>query len=434
VLIPRPALAAAAAALREAPGGRRVAVVDADLDPLDLVRAGAGAFAASAYFSGPGGLALGGLGTAWSASASGPGRFAALDAALAEALPPGLPAFIGFAFASDGRASPDWEGFPAAAALLPQVAAVRREGRTRLVVALPPGASPGTVLAAAGTLRVPAAPWAPEAAGTEEVPPVGEWRRRVSAAAASAASEGPAKVVLARSLRVALDRPAEPFDLVALLRERYPSCYLYGWQMGPAALVGASPELLVSREGARFQCRPLAGSAPRGQDPEADRRLGRALLRSTKEAAEHALVAEAVAAALRPLAGSLEVPPGPVLDRLPGVQHLATPISGTTTARLLALAEALHPTPAVAGVPRDRALAAIAAAEVFPRGWYAGGVGWADAGGDGEVAVALRGALIRHDQATLYAGAGIVAGSDPAAEAAETGLKLEAVLGLFGRA
>jgi isochorismate synthase EntC len=114
------------------------------------------------------------------------------------------------------------------------------------------------------------------------------------------------------------------------------------------------------------------------------------------------------------------------------VQHLATPLGGITASRLLALAGALHPTPAVGGVPRDTALAVIDAVEGFDRGWYAGGVGWADASGDGEVALALRGALLRYDEAILYAGAGIVAGSEPGAEAAETDLKLAGMLGLFG--
>jgi isochorismate synthase len=265
-----------------------------------------------------------------------------------------------------------------------------------------------------------------------EVPPVEEWQRKVAALAAAARRGGPAKVVLARALQVALERPPEPFDLVALLRERFPAAFVYGWQTGPAALVGASPELLVSRRGERFACRPLAGSTARGADLEADRRLGEALLASAKDRAEHAFVVEAITAALRPLAASLEVPDGPVLDRHPGVQHLATPLAGTTGARLLRLVEALHPTPAVGGVPPLPALAAIAGVEGFDRGWYAGGVGWADGAGDGEVALALRGALVRHDQATLYAGAGIVAESDPAAETAETGLKLGAMLGLFG--
>lgn len=431
MLIPRSALAEAAAALQAAPGGLRLVSVAVDLDPLDLVRAGAGAYAAAAYFSSPDGVALGGLGTAWTAEAAGPERFTTLDAALRKGLPAGAEAFIGFAFAAGSPASPDWEGFPGAAVRLPQITAVRRAGATRLVLAVPPGGNPAAVLTAAGTLRLPGAAEAPAAVGSRALPGLGDWRARVGAAAAAAGAGGPAKVVLARSLRVALERPVDPFDLVALLRDRSPAAYAYGWQAGPAALVGASPELLVSRSGERFACRPLAGSAARGESPEDDRRRGEALLASAKDRAEHAFVVEAITAALRPLVSSLEMPAGPVLDRLPGVQHLATPLGGVTASRLLALVEALHPTPAVGGVPRDAALAAISSAEGFDRGWYAGGVGWADASGDGEVALALRGALVRHDEATLYAGAGIVAGSDPAAEAAETDLKLAGMLGLF---
>ncbi|MFH1329355.1 MAG: isochorismate synthase [Actinomycetota bacterium] len=434
MLIPRPVLAEVAAAWREGPGGLRVAAVEVDLDPLDLVRAGAGAFGACAYFSGPGGTAFGGLGTAWEAAAAGPGRFGAIDAALRAALPESVEAFVGFAFAAGGPVSPDWEGFPAAAALLPQIGVARRGGRACLTVALPPGANPAVVLAAAATLRPPGEPEAAGVASTRAVPPVGEWRKKVLAVVAAIGAGGPAKVVLARSLRVTLERAPEPFDLVALLRERFPGCYPYGWQAGPAALVGASPELLVARSGEAFTCRPLAGSAPRGVDPEADRLLGEALLAGPKERAEHAFVVEAITSALFPHAAALEVPAGPVLDRLAGVQHLATPIAGRTGSRLLALVEALHPTPAVGGVPREAALDRIAAVEGVDRGWYSGGVGWADAAGDGEVALALRGALLRGDEATLYAGAGIVAGSDPAAEAAETDLKLGAMLDLFGAA
>ena len=432
MLIPRPALAEAAAALRQSPDGLRVASVEVELDPLDLVRAGAGAFGASAFFASPGGT----RGAGWASPGRPPPRARRAwppSTPRLQVLPAGAEAFLGFSFVEEGPTSPEWEGFPAAAVRLPQIGAVRREGHTRLTLAVPPGANPAAVLAAASTLRFPAPPEAPAAVSLREAPPGEEWQRKVAAVVAALGRGGPAKVVLARTLQVALEQPPEPFDLVALLWERFPAAYAYGWQAGPAALVGASPELLVARRGRRFACRPLAGSAGRGADPEADRRLGAALLGSTKDLAEHAFVVEAVIAALRPLADSLEVPAGPILDRLPGVQHLATPLAGTTTARLLALAGALHPTPAVGGVPRDAALTAIAVAEGFDRGWYAGGVGWGEAGGDGEVALALRGALVRYDLATLYAGAGILAGSDPAAEAAETRLKLGAMLGLFGR-
>jgi len=409
-----------------------VATVEVDLDPLDLVRAGAGAFGAAAYFSAPRGRVLSGLGTAWAAEASGPERFGAVDTALRTNLPEGIPVFCGFAFSPASPIAPEWQGFPAAVVLLPQIAAGRDGRGSRLTVAVPPGASPGAVLAAAATLRRPAEPVAPAAAGVRAVPPVGEWRQRVRAAAAAAGVGGPAKVVLARSLRVALDHPAEPFDLVALLGARFPEAYAYGWQAGGAALVGASPELLVSREGDRLACFPLAGSAARGEDAAADRRRGEALLASPKNRAEHALVVEAIDAALRPRSLTLEVPSQPVLHRLAGVQHLATPITGTTSARLLDLVAALHPTPAVGGVPTEAALGVISAVEGFDRGWYGGGIGWTNAAGQGEVAVALRGALVRSDEARLYAGAGILAGSDPDEEVEETDLKLGAALGVFG--
>jgi len=433
VLIPRPALAELEAALRTPGGALRAAVVEQDVDPLDLVRAGAESFASAVFFAGPEGQAVGGLGVAWSAEGAGAGRFGVLDEALRSAVPDGMAAVLGFAFAPDGSSSPEWDGFPAAAAVVPQIAVWRRDGSSRLCVTVPAGGSPAGVLAAAGMLRRPGPPEVPSSVGPPRpVPPVAEWVGRVREAVAAIGSGGPAKVVLARAQRVALGRAAGPFDVVAVLRDRFPDCYVYGWQTGPAALVGASPELLVSRAGERFAARPLAGSARRGADPEEDRRLGDRLLADPKERAEHAFVAEEVASRLAPLAEAMEPPAGPRLQRLAGVQHLATLIGGTTRARLLALVEALHPTAAVAGVPRPEALAYIDRVEGIDRGWYAGGVGWAEPGGDGEVAVALRCALLRGEEALVYAGAGIVAGSDPEAEAAETELKMGPLLGVFG--
>jgi isochorismate synthase len=433
VLIPRPALAELGAALRALPDGLRVAAVEVEIDPLDLVRAGGGAFASATFYSSPGGRAVGGLGAAWAATSSGPERFAVLDRGLRRAVPAGVEALIGFAFAPGGPESPDWEGFPAASVVVPQIAVSRDGGRSRLRVAVPAGANPAQTLAAAATLRLPGVPGAPAAAGVARaVPPVGEWIDRVAEAVAVIRGGGPSKVVLARALRVGLERPADPFDLVALLRDRCPGCHAYGWQAGAAAFIGASPELLISKAGERFEARPLAGSAPRGDDAEADRRLGDRLLASSKDRAEHAFVVDEVVAALAPFADTMDRPPGPCLEQVTGVQHLATPVGGTTGSRLLALVEALHPTAAVGGVPRAEALEYIAEVEGLDRGWYAGGVGWAEPGGDGEVAVALRCVLLRGEEALLYAGAGIVAGSDPGAELAETDLKMGPTLGLFG--
>lgn len=409
-----------------------MAAVELDVDPLDLVRAGAAAFGSAVFFSSPAGRAVGGLGVSWSVQAAGPERFSLLDRALRRSVPDGAEAVLGFAFAPGGPHSPEWDGFPAATAMVPQIAVWQRGGRPWLCLAVPAGASPAAVLATAAMLRRPGPPEVPGSAEpSRAVPPVGEWVDRVTEAVAAIRSGGVAKVVLARARRLVLERAADPFDLVAVLRDRCPGCYAYGWQVGTASLVGASPELLVSRAGEWFEARPLAGSAPRGADPEEDRRLGDRLLSSPKERAEHAFAVEEVASHLAPFAETMERPPGPRLERLTGVQHLATPIGGTTGARLLALVEALHPTAAVGGAPRREALAYIDRVEGMDRGWYAGGVGWAEPGGDGEVAVALRCALLRGEEALVYAGAGIVAGSDPAAEAAETDLKMGALLGVF---
>jgi isochorismate synthase len=432
VLIPRSALGELEAALRASSGGLRVAAVDADVDPLELARAGAGAFGSAVFFSSPAGQAVGGLGVSWAAEAAGWRRFVLLDRALRDSAPAGVQAVLGFSFTPDRPGSPEWAGFPAATVVVPQIAVWQREGRSRLSVAVPAGVNPAAVLATAAMLRRAAPPEVPEAAeASRPVLPTGDWVGRVARTVAAIRSGGPAKVVLARARRVLLERAAEPFDVVAALRERCPDCYAYGWRVGGAALVGASPELLVSRWGGRFETRPLAGSAPRGADPEGDRRLGDGLAADAKERAEHAFVVEEVAAHLAALADTIDRPPGPRLERFAGVQHLATPIGGTTRARLLELVGVLHPTAAVGGVPRSRALAYIDEVEGMDRGWYAGGVGWAGPGGDGEVAVALRCALLRGEEALVYAGAGIVAGSDPAAEAAETDLKMGSLLEVF---
>jgi isochorismate synthase EntC len=176
----------------------------------------------------------------------------------------------------------------------------------------------------------------------------------------------------------------------------------------------------------------LAGSAPRGRTPAEDERLARALRESKKEQAEHDVVRRAVLEALAPVCESLDAPEAPGLLRLDGIQHLHTPVTGELRAgadgELLALAGRLHPTPAVGGAPSAAARAFLADHEGLDRGGYAGGVGWLGASGDGELMVALRCALLEGRRATLLAGAGIVAGSDPDAELAETCLKLRAAL------
>ena len=239
------------------------------------------------------------------------------------------------------------------------------------------------------------------------------------------------KVVLAR--RVLADLPVgfDPLDLLERLRDRHPGCYRTYFDFGlGGAYIGASPERLVTLRGVRVWSDAIAGTAVRPADPAAEREAIEALRASAKERNEHELVVRHIREALEPLANELNVEAEPDAQRLRGLLHLRTRITGKMPkgSHILPLAERLHPTPAVAGTPRDAALAWIAAREPGDRGWYAGPVGWMTAGGDGDFAVGLRGAFITGRRALVAAGAGIVPGSVPALEWKETEGKLSAML------
>ena len=239
------------------------------------------------------------------------------------------------------------------------------------------------------------------------------------------------KVVLARTIEVEAGRRLDPRLLAHRLRAVNPDAYTFAFPTDRGPLVGASPELLVSRIGREVRSNPLAGSAPRSGDPEEDRANADGLAASAKNREEHALVVDAVAQTLRPVCESLAWDPAPVLLETPNVWHLSTRFRGILrdpAPTVLDLVAALHPTPAVGGTPTGAALSAIGELEPFDRGYYAGPVGWVDGDGDGEWAIALRCALLEGSCATLFAGAGIVADSEPAAEVDETARKFRAFL------
>jgi menaquinone-specific isochorismate synthase len=252
------------------------------------------------------------------------------------------------------------------------------------------------------------------------------WTAAVEEALARIGDGRLAKVVLAREVTVDLRRPLEVATVVGKLRRQQPSCFTYA----AGAYVGSSPELLARRRGRDLVSRPMAGTVAQGGSAVDDRRLVAAMAASAKEQTEHRLVVDDVRAKLRLIGAHAPEARGPEVVRLSTVAHLAT----TVACRLrdpamsaLEVAAFLHPTPAVAGVPGAAAMAAIAELEGFDRGLYAGPVGWVDARGDGDWAVALRGATLDGSRARLVAGAGIVAGSDPAAEWDETEAKLAAM-------
>ncbi len=253
-----------------------------------------------------------------------------------------------------------------------------------------------------------------------------EWRAAVEAILRAVRSGRLDKAVLAREVIVRADRPFARAAVLARLAARSAGSYLYA----SGGFVGASPELLVTRRGRVASSRPLAGTVPRGATPAEEARRQAWLRSSAKEALEHRLVVEAVAGALAKAAERIEVAATGVV-RLPTVSHLATAITaglGEAAPSALDLVALLHPTPAVAGTPREAALGLLAALEPAGRGLYGGPVGWMDAAGDGEWAVALRCASLAGPRARLLAGAGIVAGSDPDAEWDETASKLQAML------
>jgi isochorismate synthase len=261
------------------------------------------------------------------------------------------------------------------------------------------------------------------------------WMRSVARLRRRMSAGDVAKVVLAREVTLRADRAFDDAAALARLREGYPNCTIFAWRRGGATFMGASPERLVRLEGRTVRTACLAGSTKRGATPMEDAELAAALLADRKERREHELVVGAVTDALAPICERVEAPREPAVAQMPNVQHLCTPVTATLRdgESALDVAQRLHPTPAVGGVPRDAALRLIGQEEPFDRGWYAGVVGWTDASEDGDFAVAIRSALVRGDEARLYAGCGIVAESDPAREHDESTMKLRPMLWSLGQ-
>jgi isochorismate synthase len=362
-----------------------------------------------------------------------------------EALPPGAgPVWVGgFAFDPRGGAAPQWSSFPPALMVMPEVALCRADDVCHLTVSavVGPGDEPDAARARVerrlATLATPPLPLAdPHPTGVVRIRSVTSPKRHEAAVAAAVERIRAGqleKVVLAREVAVEAPAAHDPAATFGALRDLFPSCFCFLMGTPEAAFLGASPELLVRRRGATAATVALAGSTRRSADPAVDDHLGEQLRRSSKEREEHAIVARGIERVLRPRSVWVEAASDPTLIKVMNIQHLGTPLHAQLSdpVPVLELAGLLHPTPAVGGEPRDAALATIAELEAMDRGWYAGPVGWMDAAEDGELCVALRSALLRDRTAHLYAGGGIVAGSDPAAELAETEIKLEALLPLL---
>jgi len=397
-------------------------------------------------------MAIAGAEAVLAFSASGPARFSAcqrfIDDTLARTLAVGDLAapfagphfFSAFAFAD---AVEPGEPFAAASVLVPRWQVGRRGERTVAVANfMVDAASPVAALAEKVwrahakfgafdysapdfAARPPASPVSVAEVGGE-----GAYLEAVRAALRRIADGSLEKIVLARAKDLVARDAFHPLSVLNGLRQRFPDCCAFSVANGRGqSFIGASPERLLRVRGGALLTDAQAGSGRRGATASEDAALAAGLLRDEKELREHRLVTAAVARSLAELGIAPEFPERPAIRRLANVQHLFTPMRAELPPgrRLLDVLARLHPTPAVGGIPRAAALAGIRAGEAFPRGLYAGAVGWIDARGEGEFEVALRSALIDGVHARLYAGAGIVAGSQPEKEWAETELKFRAM-------
>ena len=400
-------------------------------------------------------FALAAIGIAHEAVSRGESRFSdvameclALNEGAILEEPTGLPSGAGpvwtggFAFEPDGARSSAWSSFSPASLILPELSLCRVGEDAYLTVNLvvSPGDDAeqltGRLAARLAALRPDPLPLLEphltERPEIRSVLPPGDFEAAVEAATERIGAGEFSKVVLAREVTVEAAAAHDAAVIFGALREQFPSCFCFCAGTPEAAFIGASPELLIRRSGAGASTVALAGSIRRSSDPAVDDHLGEQLLRSDKNRREQRIVAERIVRKLRPHSVWVQTPPEPEVIKVANIQHLATPVIAQLAEPRSAveLAGMLHPTPAVGGEPWPEAAAAIDELERMDRGWYAAPVGWMDATEDGEFCVALRSALLRDREARLFAGVGVVAGSDPAAELEETEVKLQALLPL----
>lgn len=355
-----------------------------------------------------------------------------------DALGPARPRLVGGAAFAPGAADrAPWLGFGDAWFALPRWTYVREGARAHLVLAVDAREAADAARWRAELARhqaafAAAAPRAQPAVVALDRASAPAWRAQVEAITDAIAAGACAKVVAARTCTAALAAPARAAALLAALDDRHAECVrVLVRPPGAGALVAATPERLVRRDGDAVRCDALAGTISAAHEAGAA-----ALLASAKDRREHELVVRAIREALEGAGAIVEAPGAPAVRTLRDVLHLCTPFRATLRAprHVLELAARLHPTPAVGGTPTAVAADWIARREPAPRGWYASPVGWFDLDGDGELAVAIRSGVLVGDRAHLWTGAGIVAGSDPDRELAETESKLRAMLGALGGA
>jgi isochorismate synthase len=395
---------------------------------------------------------LAGIGAVATLTATGTDRFAAIDRAWralldgavidgAAGVGAGPVLMGGFAFEPGGPVSKAWRDFPSAHMIVPRIQLTGSGGNCSTTISLivgadgEPDADIETLIELRQTILESQPPSSQTGASSDDpadapvfrdsLPP-SEWREMVARAVDDIRAGGLEKVVLARAVECSAQRDMDVFELLQLLRGAHRSSFVFGYWRGESAFVGASPERLVRLDGRDVRASSLAGTARRGATPEEDEVLAEELMSSAKDQAEHATVRESLRGKLAEVCDEVIAADTPALLTLPHVHHLHTGVTGKLRGgnSLLDLVGRLHPTPAVGGTPRDKALEFIHAHERLDRGWYAAPIGWVGRE-HGEFAVALRSGVITGSEATLFAGCGIVADSHPERELEESILKLQ---------
>jgi isochorismate synthase len=347
--------------------------------------------------------------------------------------------FVAFAFDGADAMRAPWNAFPNAVLWLPELLVHETPQTCRLVFSVrQPIGSTGAVIERWLALLASVQADARRAANADRQPlqrlaaqpAEGDWLRLAAQAMEAIDQRRVDKLVLYRQLRLGLPMPLSGAALSWQMEQIYPDCRIFAARRAAHTFVSASPERLLAKQGATLMTDALAGTARRAADATLDAQLAQTLLDDPKTRLEHQLVANAVRHALQPFCEPLPAPSAPALRRLHTVQHLWSEVRGRLMqpVPLLELADALHPTPAVNGTPRAAALHWLRAHAQAERGWYCGAAGWVDAQGDGELDVLLRCALLGQTGADLFAGAGLVSGSRPTAELAETELKWGAII------
>lgn len=404
----------------------------------------------------PDGPAAAGVGEAWRFDLSGTdglprlrseidGLFGRMARRPTEApAPPAPRLFGGLAFAPGASRGAPWDAFGDGSFVLPRWTYFREGDLAWVTVVLTARDDAGEIQRRFSALREALGsgeegPLLRTAAGDRHTAEVDQldperWAARIEAIRRVIANGAFEKLVAARRAEARFAGPIDPLEVLRNLDRDYPDCTRFLVSRSGTAFIGATPERLFSKRGARLLTVALAGSIGAGSDADSNALQGEKLLASAKDRREHALVVREITRSLAPLTDALSHPPEPRIRRVRSLLHLETPFEGTMAPRATALEvlEAMHPTPAVGGIPRPEAMAWIMREEESPRGWYTGPVGWIDADGDAELVVAIRCGVVSGASAHVFSGAGIMADSDPASEYEETRLKQQPLLRALG--